>query len=292
MAQRHLQYTTWSKREVVEALLGASCLKRMPASWRKAPVDCWHRLSRLTILTWKNHWSPWQVAMSWSLIQSSLNLTTATAGGLFLSSMDSVRVCHEAMAPLSFSAKGQQTASEFYDQGILLKRSQWSCPVSSSTLPALHKDRCHCRSPAWRFVNMNVSSMGPWWFVNVYHDFHGYHWYHGLPMFTIPIIDFIISDPSWLLSSDCHGLVGFWIPDDPWLSLWPRRRRLSSSPSAPPARPISHRPSRRRLRTAFRLEPPHPMGQRHRKRRTTLVTIDDRFKDRCLEYHRISKVNS
>lgn len=43
MAQRHLPYTTWSKREVVEALLGASCLKRMPASWRKAPVDCWHR---------------------------------------------------------------------------------------------------------------------------------------------------------------------------------------------------------------------------------------------------------
>jgi hypothetical protein len=55
--------------------------------------------------------------MSWSLIQSSLNLTTATAGGLFLSSMDSVRGCHETMVPLSFSAKGQQTASEFFDQG-------------------------------------------------------------------------------------------------------------------------------------------------------------------------------
>ena len=38
--------------------------------------------------------------------------------------MDSVRGCHEAMVPLSFSAKGQQIASEFYDQGILLKRSQ------------------------------------------------------------------------------------------------------------------------------------------------------------------------
>ena len=93
------------------------------------------------------------------------------------------------------------------------------------------------------------------------------------------------------LSWSCY-VMSCWILD-PWKSsgnLWPRRRRLSSSPSAPPARPISHRPSRRKLRTAFRLEPPHPMGQRHRKRRTTLVTVDDRFKDRCLEYLRISKV--
>ena len=243
MAQRHLQYTTWSKREVVEALLGASCLKRMPASWRKAPVDCWHRLSRLTILTWKNHWSPWQVAMSWSLIQSSLNLTTATAGGLFLSSMDSVRVCHEAMVPLSFSAKGQQTASEVYDQGILLKRSQWSCPVSSSTLPALHKDRCHCRSPAWRFVNMNVSSMGPWWFVNVYHDFHVI-----IDIMVYQCLPYLSSTSSSLIHHGyCHQIVmvlldfgSLMIPgclygqgEGGWAHHHPHRL-LGQSPTAPP----------------------------------------------------------
>lgn len=121
------------------------------------------------------------------------------------------------------------------------------------------------------------------WFTNVYQTYHRLHHFWSIMVIVIVI----------RLSWSCY-VMSCWILD-PWKSsgnLWPRRRRLSSSPSAPPARPISHRPSRRKLRTAFRLEPPHPMGQRHRKRRTTLVTVDDRFKDRCLEYLRISKVNS
>ena len=119
-----------------------------------------------------------------------------------------------------------------------------------------------------------------WWYIYIYKCFlhgplmvcHGFYSYHGIPD---------LSSTSSSRIHHGHRIVviswSWWIILDLlWPAGHPRRRRLSSSPSAPPARPISHRPSRRRLRTAFRLEPAHPMGQRHRKRRT-LVTVDGRL---------------